>query len=105
MEGMPLSLLEAMATAMPVVTTETCGMADVVEDGFNGLLVPPANTQKLVAAVERLCQSLELRERLGREAQQTMRRYTWAHVTRKLEMVLALATQQSELSVKGKKPE
>jgi glycosyltransferase involved in cell wall biosynthesis len=105
MEGMPLSLLEAMATAMPVVTTETCGMADVVEDGFNGLLVPPANTEKLVAAVERLCRSLELRERLGREAQQTMRRYTWARVTQKLEMVLALATQQSELSVKGKKPE
>jgi glycosyltransferase involved in cell wall biosynthesis len=95
MEGMPLSLLEAMATAMPVVTTETCGMADVVEDGYNGLLVPPANTEKLVEATERLCQSLELREQLGREAQQTMRRYTWARVTQKLEMVLSLAVKQA----------
>jgi glycosyltransferase involved in cell wall biosynthesis len=95
MEGMPLALLEAMATAMPVVTTETCGMADVVEDGYNGLLVPPANTEKLVAAVERLCKSLELREQLGREARKTMLRYTWARVTQKLEMVLSLAVQQA----------
>jgi len=95
MEGMPLALLEAMATAMPVVTTETCGMADVVEDGYNGLLVPPANTEKLVAAVEQLCESLKLREQLGREAQQTMRRYTWARVTQKLEMVLSLAVRQA----------
>ena len=42
-EGMPLTLLEAMATGMPVVTTNTCGMSDVVEDEFNGLLVPTAN--------------------------------------------------------------
>lgn len=96
MEGMPLSLLEAMATAMPVVTTETCGMADVVEDGYNGLLISPADTEALVAAIERLCESSELREQLGREGQQTMRRYTWARVTQKLEMVLSLAVRRAQ---------
>jgi glycosyltransferase involved in cell wall biosynthesis len=96
MEGMPLALLEAMATAMPVVTTEICGMADVIEDGYNGLLVPPADTAKLAEATERLCESLELREQLGREAQQTMKRYTWQRVTQKLEMVLSLAVQQAQ---------
>ena len=95
MEGMPLALLEAMATGMPVVTTETCGMADVVEDGFNGFLVPPADTARLVGAIEQLCESVELRKRMGQEAQQTMRRYTWARVTQKLEMVLSLAVQQA----------
>jgi len=94
MEGMPLALLEAMATAMPVVTTETCGMADIVEDGFNGMLVPTANAGKLALAIEQLCDSVELRERIGREAQRTMRRYTWERVTRKLEMVLSLAVKQ-----------
>jgi len=94
MEGMPLVLLEAMAAGMPVVTTETCGMADVVEDGFNGLLVPPADSERLVAATERLCESVELRKRIGQQAQQTMRCYTWTHVVRKLEMVLSLAVHQ-----------
>jgi glycosyltransferase involved in cell wall biosynthesis len=96
MEGMPLALLEAMATAMPVVTTETCGMADVVEDGYNGLLTSPADTEALVAAIERLCESSGLREQLGREGQQTMRRYTWARVTQKLEMVLSLAVRRAQ---------
>jgi glycosyltransferase involved in cell wall biosynthesis len=99
MEGMPLALMEAMATAMPAVTTETCGMADLVEDGYNGLLVPLADTEALVAAIERLCQSSVLREQLGREAQQTMRRYTWARVTQKLEIVLGLAIRQAQQAI------
>ena len=91
MEGMPLTLLEAMATAMPVVTTNTCGMADVVEDGFNGLLVPPADAEKLAQGVERLSQSSDLRKRLGLAAQETMRRYTWGRIALQLERILEMA--------------
>jgi len=77
MEGLPGVLLEAMASGMPVITAETCGMPDVVEDGFNGLLVPPADARAIEEAVLRLANSPELRERLGQSAQQTMSRYTW----------------------------
>lgn len=93
MEGMPLALMEAMATAMPVVTTETSGMADVVEDGFNGLLVLPADAASLALAIIRLHDSVELRAVIGQQAQRAMRRYTWSNVTRKLEMVLCLAVK------------
>lgn len=92
-EGMPLTLLEAMATGMPVVTTNTSGMADVVEDEFNGLLVQPAEAESLARAIERLCRSAELRKQLGLEGQRTVRRYTWEQVTQKLEKVLILAAQ------------
>ena len=93
MEGMPLALMEAMATGMPVITTETSGMADVVEDGFNGLLVLPADAENLALAILRLHDSVQLRAAIGQEAQRTMRRYTWANVTAKLEMVLGLAVK------------
>jgi glycosyltransferase involved in cell wall biosynthesis len=93
MEGMPLTLLEAMATGMPVVVAETPGMVELVEGGFNGLLVQPADAPGLAAAVDRLCNSAELRARLGQAAQSTMRRYTWEFVTLKLERLLSLATQ------------
>ncbi|HVA16726.1 MAG TPA: glycosyltransferase family 4 protein, partial [Candidatus Dormibacteraeota bacterium] len=89
-EGMPLTLLEAMASGMPVVTTISSGMQDVVEDGFNGLLVPPANSSELVAAIRKLCGSAEICCRLGHEAQNTMRRYTWPQVTGLLEKLLAI---------------
>jgi glycosyltransferase involved in cell wall biosynthesis len=77
MEGLPSVLLEAMASGMPVITAETCGMPDVVEDNFNGLLVPPADATAIEVAVLRLSASPELRQRLGQAAQQTMTRYTW----------------------------
>jgi glycosyltransferase involved in cell wall biosynthesis len=93
MEGMPLTLLEAMATGMPVVTTEIPGMAEIVEDGFNGLLVQPADAAGLALAVQRLCNSSDLSKLLGQAAQDTMRRYTWEIVTRKIEQILVLATR------------
>lgn len=96
MEGMPLTLLEAMAAGMPVATTNTCGMADVVEDEVNGLLVPPADGKGLARAIERLCNSAELRKQLGQSAQETMRGYTWEKMTQKLEKVLFLAAQEAQ---------
>ncbi len=96
-EGMPLTLLEAMATGMPVVTTNSSGMADVVEDEVNGLLVPAADTASLVEATERLCGSAQLREKLGLAGQETMRRYTWEKIAQRLEKVLALAVRNASV--------
>jgi glycosyltransferase involved in cell wall biosynthesis len=85
MEGLPAVLLEAMATGMPVITTETCGMPDVVENEFNGLLIPPGNASAVEGAIERLAKSAELRRKLGENARETMKRYTWERAGRQLE--------------------
>lgn len=85
MEGLPSVLLEAMASGMPVITTETCGMPDVVENNFNGLLIRSADSEALERAILRLAKSDELRERLGCAAQESMRRYTWENAARELE--------------------
>jgi glycosyltransferase involved in cell wall biosynthesis len=84
-EGLPLVLLEAMATGMPVITTNTCGMADVVEDEFNGLLIPPANAEAMEEAILRVAHSVELRKKLGEAGRETMKRYTWERAARQLE--------------------
>jgi len=85
MEGLPSVLLEAMATGMPVITTETCGMPDIVENEHNGLLILPANAMAIVRSVERLANSVELRRNLGEAASETMKRYTWERAARQLE--------------------
>ena len=92
-EGLPIVLLEAMATGMPVVTTETCGMMDIVENNYNGVLVKPADTDAFVAATERLIHSAELRARLGRAARESIKRHTWGHVAEQLEGVFERATK------------
>jgi glycosyltransferase involved in cell wall biosynthesis len=85
MEGLPSVLLEAMAGGMPVITTETCGMPDLVENDFNGLLIPPADAEALEEAILRLANSAELREKLGEAGRESMRRYTWDRAAGMLE--------------------
>jgi glycosyltransferase involved in cell wall biosynthesis len=70
---------------MPVITTETCGMPDVVADDFNGLLIAPSDAPAIEEAVLHLAGSVELRQRLGQAAQQTMTRYTWERSALRLE--------------------
>ena len=85
MEGLPSVLLEAMATGMPVITTETCGMPDVVKHEFNGLLIPPANATAIEEAILQLARSPELRRKMGEAARETMKRRTWERAARQLE--------------------
>jgi glycosyltransferase involved in cell wall biosynthesis len=85
MEGTPLAVQEAMAAGMAVVTTETCGMIDLVENEYNGLLIPPANSEALENAIERLALDPDLRTRLGCAARGTMKRFTWARAARIVE--------------------
>jgi glycosyltransferase involved in cell wall biosynthesis len=77
-EGTPLTLMQAMMSGLPIVTTSTCGMKDVIEDGKTGLLVPIRSAAAVVAAVERLVRSSTLRRELGTAVRRTaLGRYTW----------------------------
>ncbi len=64
-EGVPTVLMEAMLTKTPVVATRIAGVAELVDDGESGLLVPPGRADLLAAAVERLARDPGLRSRLA----------------------------------------
>jgi glycosyltransferase involved in cell wall biosynthesis len=84
-EGLPSVLLEAMAAGLLVITAETCGMVDVVQNEFNGLLIPPADSLAIENAILRAVREPELRASLGAAARETMKRYTWENAARQLE--------------------
>jgi len=99
MEGTPLAIQEAMASGMAVVTTEACGMVDLVENEHNGLLIPTADAEALEAAIWRLSQDADLRAGLGLAAQQTMRRFTWARTARAVEAACLAALRRTGRTV------
>lgn len=85
-EGTPLTLTQAMMSGLPIVTTATCGMKDVISDRDTGLLIPIRRPDAIVSAVETLIADRALRERLGRAAQTAaLANYTWDRVAQPIE--------------------
>jgi glycosyltransferase involved in cell wall biosynthesis len=64
-EGLPVSVLEAMAAELPVVASDVGGLAELVVDGETGILVPPGDAPALAAALGRLIEDRALRQTLG----------------------------------------
>lgn len=76
LDGIPVALMEAMATGTPVVTTAVSGIPELVADGQNGILVPPDDPVALANGIERLWR-LEAgpRDRLVRAARTTVEQH------------------------------
>lgn len=69
-EGLPVSLMEAMAIGIPAITTWIAGIPELAENGVSALTVPPARPDAIAAAVTRLCGDAPLRQSLARAARQ-----------------------------------
>jgi colanic acid/amylovoran biosynthesis glycosyltransferase len=66
-EGVPVSLMEAMAAGVPVVTTRIAGISELVEEGASGLLVSPGHLEALTQALQRLLGDAALRQAMGEQ--------------------------------------
>jgi glycosyltransferase involved in cell wall biosynthesis len=88
-DACPTTVLEAMASGRPVVTTTTGGIIDMIVDGESGLLVPPGDEYRLAEAMGRLLNDADLRARLAVGAQEGVRRFTASAVAERLEAVYA----------------
>ena len=69
-EGMPISVLEAMAAGLPVVASAVGGLHEVVADGATGFLVPASQPEALAESLGRLVEDAQLRARLGAAGRQ-----------------------------------
>jgi glycogen synthase len=70
-------LLEAMQAALPIVASKTGGIPDVIEDGVNGLLVPPGDPEALARAIDRVLADRKLARRLSEGVQERAKDYDW----------------------------
>lgn len=71
-EGLPVSLLEAMAYRLPVIATAVGGIPDAIRSGVNGILIRPGDISALTEEILRLMGSSQLREQLGNAALKTV---------------------------------
>jgi glycosyltransferase involved in cell wall biosynthesis len=64
-EGTALSVLEAMATGLPVAVSDVGGLTDVVDNGIDGVIFPSRNTEAIEQSLTRLVGDLKLRKKMG----------------------------------------
>ncbi len=69
-EGLPYTLLEAMALGVPIIASRVGGLEEAIQDDATGLLVPPHDAAALAAAIQRLRAEPALRDSLGEQARQ-----------------------------------
>ena len=67
-EGMPRTVLEALATGRPVITTDARGCRETVEHGKNGLLVPPGDANALAGAMAQMLENPDSLSKMGQES-------------------------------------
>ena len=91
-EGIPVVLMEAMASGLPVVASELSGIPELVDHGRSGLLVPPRDPYAIADALERLNEDLALRHQMGIAGREKVEREFNLHIS---------AAKRAEMYVNG----
>ena len=86
-ESFGMVLTEAFAAGTPVIASEIAGYADVVTDRVDGILVPPADPQRLAEELQSLYLEPERRAQMGLVARESAKRYAWPNVAAQVEQV------------------
>jgi glycosyltransferase involved in cell wall biosynthesis len=97
-EGLPVALMDALALGLPVVATAVGGIPQAVDDGVEGLLVPPGSPEPLAAAHLALATDPERRRRFGDAARARSHEFDIARAAARLgEIYLAARATRSSV--------
>lgn len=89
-EGLPITMLEAMAAGLSIIATSVGAIPEVIEDGKNGILIEPGDHYALAKGILRLAEDRNLRRKMGRDNVNKIRKqYDRAVIMKKLENLYA----------------
>ncbi len=82
-EGMPLVVLEAMGTGLPIIATKVPGNEELVKDRVNGFLVKPRSSGELAQALIKIINNGKMRQQMAKQSGKTIKNYSWENITEK----------------------
>lgn len=86
-ENMPLSILEAMAVGLPIIGADALGIPEIIEDGKNGFLVAPDDTEQMAEKTLKILSSEQIQSDFSKASQTLSLNYSDDTITKKLEGV------------------
>jgi phosphatidyl-myo-inositol alpha-mannosyltransferase len=102
-ESFGMVLTEAFAAGTPVIASEIAGYSDVVTDGVDGVLVPPADPQRLAEELQRAHHEPERLQEMGAAARRSAQRYAWPRVADQVAHVYKRAMEVPEAQTAGQR--
>ena len=86
-EGTPVSLIEAQASNIPVISTEVGGVADIVEENETGFIIPRNNKREFVSKLKLLVENDELRLKMKKKGWQNVhQKYSYQRLAKDMEL-------------------
>jgi colanic acid/amylovoran biosynthesis glycosyltransferase len=98
-EGIPVALMEAMACALPVVSTAISGIPELVASGTTGFLVPPRDAEALANSLELLVSDEGLRRAMGQAGREKVLQHFNIHVNTKQLLDLFLGVSGADAQI------
>jgi phosphatidyl-myo-inositol alpha-mannosyltransferase len=98
-ESFGMVLIEAMAAGTPVIASKIAGYSDVVTDGVDGVLVPPADPQALAEELQLLAHEPERLTAMGEAGRRSAERYAWPRVADEVKQVYEWVTEPTPAPV------
>lgn len=86
-EGFPLVILEAMAAGLPIICTDVRGMADIIRDGQNGLLIQSKNSEDIANGISQILSNKVLFRKISNVNRKKASNYRWEIVVARLEQI------------------
>ncbi|MEH6991041.1 glycosyltransferase family 4 protein [Cytobacillus firmus] len=86
-EGLPVNIMEAMATGLPLVVTDCRGNRDLVKNNENGYVVPINNEEKFAEAITKLYKSVKIRNNFSLKGLEYVERFSLEKITREMEKI------------------
>lgn len=86
-ECLPYAILEAMAVGLPCIVSDVGGNRELVEDGYNGYVVPLGDTRALAEAIGKLLDSPDIRKRFGENSTELSQKYDEINMIKKVEEI------------------
>ncbi len=87
-EGMPTTIMEAMASGIPIVSTKSSGIMQLIDDGENGLLCEEKNISRLAENINRLLENEQLCRQLVKNGLETVREYDYSVIAERYKEIL-----------------
>ncbi|MGB8704800.1 MAG: glycosyltransferase family 4 protein, partial [Gillisia sp.] len=79
-DNVPVSVLEAMALGLPVISTNVGGIPYIIKEGETGLMIPPDNAEKMAEAVIKLMINSSLAKNISKNAREQVQQMDWEHI-------------------------